>query len=85
MAWFAFVMRFSMSLSSVKSNETKEPRYLKWAVKSMKDPLSSSSIPSVIGEFQYIFSLCSAVMVLKVRGRFLALAISFGSVGFVCE
>ena len=62
-------------MSSVRSKEIKEPRYLKWAVKSMKCPFSSSSILLVVGEAQYLSSLCSAVMVLKVSGRDLVRAV----------
>ncbi len=52
MAWLALVIRLLMSMSSVRSKEMKEPRYLKWAVKSMKAPSSSMLILLVIGEFQ---------------------------------
>ena len=49
--------------SSVRSKEMCEPRYLKWAVKSMKDPSSEMVILFVLGEFQYSSSLCFCVMV----------------------
>ena len=68
MAWLAFVMRFLMSMSSVRSKEMYDPRYLKWAVKSMNDSLSSRSILFVISDCQYRFSRCFMVMVQKVSG-----------------
>ena len=52
MAWLAFVIRLSMSLSSVRSKEMSDPRYLKWAVKSMKEPSLSILSLLVMGEFQ---------------------------------
>ena len=57
MAWLAFVILFLMSLSSVRSKEMNDPRYLKCAVKSIKDS-SSMWILFVVGESQYSCSLC---------------------------
>ena len=45
-----------------------DPRYLKCAVKSMKDPSSSSKILLVFGDCQYSSSRCFMDMVQKVRG-----------------
>lgn len=73
-AWLALVMRLFMSMSSVRSKEMKDPKYLKWAVNLMKDPSSSSIILAVVGSCQYSASRCSAVMVLNVSGCFRALA-----------
>ena len=58
MAWLALVILFRMSMSSVRSKDMKEPRYLKWAVKLMNAPLSSSAIRSVVGDCQYKVSRC---------------------------
>ena len=69
MAWLALVILFRMSMSSVRSKEMKEPRYLKWAVKSMNAPLSSRVIRSVVGDCQYRASRCCLVIVLNVSGR----------------
>ena len=59
-----------MSMSSVRSKDMKDPRYLKCAVKSMKDPSLSSRILSVFGDCQYSSSHCIMDMVQKVRGWF---------------
>ena len=59
-----------MSMSSVRSKDMKDPRYLKCAVKSMKDPSLSSRILSVFGDCQYSSSRCIMDMVQKVRGWF---------------
>ena len=63
MAWLALEILLLMSTSSVRSNEMNVPRYLKWAVKSMKELLSARWMRLVFGEFQYSFSRCCWVMV----------------------
>ena len=57
-------------MSSVKSKDMKDPRYSKCAVKSMKDPSSSSRILLVSGDCQYSSSRWVVDMVQKVRGWF---------------
>ena len=69
-AWLALVIRSLISMSSVRSKDMNDPRYLKCAVKSMKDPSSSSRILLVFGDCQYSSSRCFADMVQKVRGWF---------------
>ena len=66
MARLAFDILLLMSTSLVRSNETNVPRYLKWAVKLMKDLLSDKWMQLVFGESQYSFSHCCWVMVEKV-------------------
>ena len=68
-AWFALVILFAISMSSVRSNKIYDPRYLKWAVKSTKEPLLSIAILVVFGEFQYRCSRCACVIVWNVSFR----------------
>jgi len=61
-ALVAVEILFLMSLSSVRSKEMYEPRYLKWAVKS-KNEVSSMWALLVFGDCQYRSSRCCWVMV----------------------
>ena len=88
MAWLALVIRLLMSWSSVRSKEMKVPKYLKCAVKSMKE-LSLRRTRLVFCDSKYRSSLCFCVIVekvsfllLEVRESWLPLASVVSSEGF---